>query len=46
MYEDEQTKLHTLQNRVADRIDGEVDMDLHGNISFRPLGVKRGEFDK
>jgi len=24
------------------KIDGELDMDLHGNITFRPPGVKRG----
>merc|ERR1711934_1226728 len=24
------------------KVDGELDMDLHGNITFRPPGVKRG----
>ena len=27
------------------KIDGELDMDLHGNITFRPPGVKRGSLE-
>jgi hypothetical protein len=28
------------------KVDGELDMDLHGNITFREPGVKYGEANK
>ena len=39
MYEEEIKKLEKLSDEYKDKIDGEINMDLHGNISE----VKRGK---
>jgi hypothetical protein len=38
----EQEKFDKLSESLYGKIDGEIDMDLHGNISFRAPGVKGG----
>jgi hypothetical protein len=40
MYEEEQKKFENLQETMADKIDGEIDMDMHGNFTFRSKGAK------
>jgi len=40
MYEEEQERFNKLSERMYGKVDGELDMDLHGNITFRPPGVK------
>ena len=39
-YEEEQERFRKLSERMHGKVDGELDMDLHGNITFRPPGVK------
>ena len=39
MYDKEQKRFFELSERLYGQIDGEIDMDLHGNISFRAPGV-------
>ena len=34
-YEAEQEKLDGLSGRLAGKIDGEINLDLHGNLTFR-----------
>ena len=34
-YEVEQEKLDNLSSRLAGKIDGEINLDLHGNLTFR-----------
>ena len=36
MYESEMTKFNNMSKDLHGQIDGELDMDLHGNITFRP----------
>jgi hypothetical protein len=31
-----------MSETLKDKIEGEIDMDLHGNISYRKPGVKIG----
>ena len=42
MYEEQQERFSHLSERMHGKVDGELDMDLQGNITFRPPGVKRG----
>ena len=42
MYEEEQVRFGSLSERMHGKVDGELDMDLHGNITFRAPGVKAG----
>ena len=42
MYDKEQKRFFELSERLYGQIDGEIDMDLHGNISFRGPRVKKG----
>lgn len=39
-FEEEQERFTKLSERMYGKVDGEIDMDLHGNITFRPPGVK------
>jgi len=43
MFDSEQDKFNKLSENMEGKVDGELDMDLHGNITFRPPGVQRGE---
>ena len=43
MYEQEQRKFEQLQEQLKGKIDGQIDMDMHGNITFRPADAKFGE---
>ena len=40
LYEEEQKKFLKMQETLGDKIDGEIDMDLHGNFTFRPAPGK------
>jgi len=44
--EKEKERFNSLSERMYGKVDGELDMDLHGNITFREPGVKYGEADK
>mgnify|MGYP000906967415 CR=1 FL=1 len=37
--------MSSLSDSLEGTIDGEIDMDLHGNISFRKPGEKGGQFE-
>lgn len=37
--------MNSLAESLGGTIDGEIDMDLHGNISFRKPGEKGGQFE-
>lgn len=41
MFEEEQKKFEDLQTKLAGKIDGEIDMDMHGNVVFRTKNEKR-----
>ena len=41
--EAEKKKFDELSERMYGKVDGELDMDLHGNITFRPPGIKHGQ---
>ena len=43
--EAEKKKFDELSKRMYGQVDGELDMDLHGNITFRPPGVQHGNVD-
>ncbi|TNV73045.1 hypothetical protein FGO68_gene9940 [Halteria grandinella] len=36
LYEEEQKRFEKLQESLARKIDGQIDMDMHGNVRFRP----------
>lgn len=40
LYEQEQERFLKMQETLGDKIDGEIDMDLHGNFTFRPAKGK------
>jgi hypothetical protein len=42
-YEEKLDSVKNLEQTFKDKIDGEIDIDLHGNIGFREPGVKKGE---
>lgn len=44
--EEEKKRFDQLSERMYGKVDGELDMDLHGNITFRAPGVKYGEASK
>ena len=35
MYEEEQSKFENMTKELEGKIDGEIDMDMHGNINIR-----------
>jgi len=41
LYMKEQAKFRQMSEEMKGKIDGELDMDLHGNITFRPPGAKQ-----
>ena len=43
MFEKERARLDKLQDRMYGKIDGEIDLDLHGNIQVREAGKKNEE---
>ena len=45
LFEKEKERFNTLTESLHGDIDGEIDMDLHGNISFRQPGEKGGQFE-
>lgn len=44
--EAEKKKFDELSQRMYGQVDGELDMDLHGNITFRQPGTKHGDISK
>ena len=42
MYETEQRKLENLSTTLKDRVDGEITLDLHGNMKIKHTAVKDG----
>lgn len=43
MFEKERARLDALQDRMYDKIDGEIDLDLHGNISVKDAKKSKQE---
>ena len=41
-YEEEKHRYETLHETLKDQIDGEIDLDMHGNVTFREY-KKEGE---
>lgn len=37
MFEKERDRLDKLSERMYGKVDGEIDMDLHGNITLKPV---------
>ena len=35
LYEEEQIRFESMQDTLAGKIDGEIDMDMHGNVNIR-----------
>jgi hypothetical protein len=36
LYEQEQQRFQQMQETLKGKIDGEIDMDMHGNVTFKP----------
>eukprot|EP00347_Sterkiella_histriomuscorum_P022422 403338547 len=45
LYEEEIKQLQSMSKNLAGKIDGEIDMDLHGNVTFRNMnnGTQEGQ---
>lgn len=43
LFTKERERIDKLSETLYGKIDGEIDMDLHGNITFREPGTKQGE---
>lgn len=41
MYIEEQKRFETMHEQLAGKIDGEIDMDMHGNVVFRKVGEEK-----
>ncbi|CDW79905.1 UNKNOWN [Stylonychia lemnae] len=46
MYEDEQERFNKLAEELKDKIEGEIDMDMHGNVQFRSYKQNAGNEEK
>ena len=42
-YEQQKQRVSNLHEELAGKIEGQINLDFHGNISFQPAGDKKGE---
>lgn len=40
-YEEEQERFEKMHESMSGQIDGEIDLDMHGNVQIRMKGEKR-----
>lgn len=43
LYEEEKKSFEGMHETLKGKIDGEIDMDMHGNFTFRPSEDKKDE---